>query len=139
MHLDGMRFDEIAVGYSAEFDVDVSAADIEDFVRLSGDRSPIHVDDGAARQAGFTGRVVHGFLIGVHVSRLVGMELPGCSGLLLSEELRFHKPVHEGQRLHVRGIVASRSDSTRTIDVAVSVTRGSEVVVSGRARVRVVE
>lgn len=64
-----MRFDELEGGSNAGFDVDVSAGHIEDFVRPSGVRSPIHVDDEAARQAGFAGRVVLGFLIGVHVSR----------------------------------------------------------------------
>ena len=41
----------------------VSAADIDAFVELSGDRNPLHTDDVYARAAGFFGRVAHGLLV----------------------------------------------------------------------------
>ena len=41
----------------------VTAADIDGFANLSGDRFEIHMDDAAARVHGFPGRVAHGLLV----------------------------------------------------------------------------
>lgn len=41
----------------------VTAADIDAFAELSGDRFAIHLDDEAARAYGFAGRVAHGLLV----------------------------------------------------------------------------
>ena len=68
------------LGRSAERRERITAAMLEQFVSLSGDRSPIHVSDQAARDLGFQGRVVHGLLLGSLVSGLVGVELPGAKG-----------------------------------------------------------
>jgi acyl dehydratase len=97
------------------------------------------MDAVAARRAGFPQPVAHGFLLGAHVSRLVGMELPGATALLLSETLRFHRPVFAGETLRVQGVVESRSESTRTIDLAIRMTSANALVVSGHVRVKVTE
>lgn len=41
----------------------ITAADIDAFAALSGDRFEIHLDDDAARKHGFPGRVAHGLLV----------------------------------------------------------------------------
>jgi len=41
----------------------VTAADIDGFAALTGDRFEIHMEDGAARSHGFPGRVAHGLLV----------------------------------------------------------------------------
>ena len=41
----------------------VTAADIDAFVELSGDRNPLHTDDEYARGSGFAGRIAHGLLV----------------------------------------------------------------------------
>ena len=41
----------------------VTAADIDAFVELSGDRNPLHTDDDYARGSGFAGRIAHGLLV----------------------------------------------------------------------------
>jgi acyl dehydratase len=41
----------------------VTAADIDGFAALTGDRFAIHMEDAAARALGFPGRVAHGLLV----------------------------------------------------------------------------
>lgn len=41
----------------------VTAADIDTFAEVSGDRFEIHMDDAAAHAFGFPGRVAHGLLV----------------------------------------------------------------------------
>ena len=57
-------FDAVAVGDVIETGRRrVSAADIDAFADLSGDRFEIHMDDEAAKAHGFSGRVAHGLLV----------------------------------------------------------------------------
>ena len=82
--------------------VPITADLIDRFVDLSGDHSAIHVDDRAAQERGFRGRVAHGMLLGSLVSALVGTELPGDSGVLQQVRLSFRHPCYVGDRLDVR-------------------------------------
>ena len=73
-----------------------SPADVEAFARLSGDDNPIHLDDVAARAAGFDGPIVHGALVLGLVSRLLGTRVPGPGTIYLGQEVRFSRPVYPG-------------------------------------------
>jgi phosphate acetyltransferase len=132
-----MTFAELTVGHSESIEVVVELSHLDEFARLSGDRSPIHVDARAARAAGFSDRVAHGFLVGAYVSQLVGMKIPGASGLLLAESLRFHRPVHPGDALVITGKVRHLSESTQTVELDITVQRGDDAVVTGTVHVLV--
>jgi 3-hydroxybutyryl-CoA dehydratase len=127
--------DELAVGHVERLEVDVTGDDVSAFAALSGDRSPLHVDEAFARQRGFPGRVAHGLLIGAYVSRLVGTRLPGRFGVLQSCELDFRAPLVPPDRIEVTGTVARVSAGTGqiTIDVAVRDSAG-RLLASGRMR-----
>ena len=75
-------FDNLIIGATEEINIDVSQESIEHFARLSGDFSPIHIDESFAKESGFESQVVHGMLLGAFVSRLIGMKLPGKFGVL---------------------------------------------------------
>eukprot|EP00897_Mesotaenium_endlicherianum_P006552 jgi/Mesen1/5925/ME000030S05182 len=68
--------------------------DVAEYAKLGGDSNPIHVDDMAAREAGFKGAIVHGILYGGLFSTLIGAEYPGA--VYLSQSLSFRAPVPVG-------------------------------------------
>lgn len=80
------------------------AAQVARFADATGDANPVHFDDGAARAAGFPGRISHGMLVGGELSRIFGMETPGPGTLFLRANLVFLKPVFPDRpyRLQVR-------------------------------------
>jgi 3-hydroxybutyryl-CoA dehydratase len=88
---------------------------VDGFVGLSGDDSPIHVSNEAARARGFPGRVVHGLLLGALVSSLIGTELPGAQGVLQDFQICFRFPCAVGDQLIVRLWVADFHESVRTL------------------------
>ncbi len=94
-----LTIDEIKVGDSyteeALFDDETSAR----FIRLTGDRARVHVDRAFSREKKFEGLVVHGFLLSVMFSRILGMELPGEHTVIGSINLNFHAPVYVGDRV----------------------------------------
>ncbi|WP_417471462.1 GNAT family N-acetyltransferase [Luteimonas mephitis] len=99
---------ELAVDRELQF----SNEDVVRFANASGDRNAVHLEDAAARAAGFEQRISHGMLAGAELSRIFGMEFPGAGTLYLRAEMVFLQPVYPGRnyRLQVRfpdGIPAS--------------------------------
>lgn len=134
-----LSFDELQLGQTAELEFVVDDSLHAAFVALSGDESPIHVDDAFARTAGFSGRVMHGAIINAFVSQLVGMKLPGAFALLLAVDLRYHHPVYMGDRLRVTARVARKSESQRAVSLAVTAENATRenLAASGTALVKV--
>jgi 3-hydroxybutyryl-CoA dehydratase len=99
------------VGDHASVDHAFTVADIATFARLSGDDNPIHLDEEAARAAGFEGVIAHGAMVMGLFSRLLGTRLPGPGTIYLGQETRFSRPVYPGATVtaHVE-VVAVRED-----------------------------
>lgn len=58
-------------------DIEITPSSYELFRALSGDVSPIRVDESYAKTRGFDGVVCYGMLISAFYSTLVGTYLPG--------------------------------------------------------------
>src|SRR3989344_1661910 len=126
---------DITIGETADFERTISESDVSAFAHLSGDFNPLHVDSAYAQKTKFGRRLVHGMLLGSLCSRMVGMYVPGEKCLYLRQTLTFKKPVHIGDTVKVLGRVASKSVSTKIIEVEISMLRDGEEVVSGVATV----
>ena len=138
MTLSVRTFDELRVGDSAQFEVFVDSAAVDEFARLSGDRNPLHMDDAFAARTPLQGRVVHGMLGASYFSQLVGMHLPGEHALYLSQTLNFRKPVRLGTTLVVSGVVRQKTESTRTIVLTTTLQDATtkEVYTDGEALIK---
>lgn len=133
-------FDRIQVGDEAQFDKTVSADDVEDFAKLSGDRNPLHLDDGFAARTYLQRRVVHGMLLGSYVSALVGMHCPGPGALWSQQNFRWPAPVFIGDRIHFRLRLTHKSTGARTLTFTVNgVNQDGRVVMEGEGTVTALE
>lgn len=96
--------DDLTVGDWYETgETDVSAATIDAFAALTGDRFEIHMDDAAAQAHGFPRRVAHGLLV---LSLLDGLKNAAPVQLRavasLGWEWSFRAPVLAGDRIGAR-------------------------------------
>ena len=92
----------------------ISAADIDAFVELSGDRNPLHTDDDYARSVGFAGRIAHGLLVLSLESGLSSEADDWAMGTYLEESRRFVEPVLAGDEIHsVSEVTAVRRSSSK--------------------------
>jgi 3-hydroxybutyryl-CoA dehydratase len=123
----------VAVGDRAERLVVVSDEQLEQFALATGDRNPIHFDDGYAAETRFGGRIAHGMLVGGLISALLAAELPGPGTVYLGQELRFRAPVRPGDRLRCE-VEVTQLDGRR-ITLATRAWVGETLVVDGTARV----
>ena len=104
------RLEDFAPGRTASFEKTITAADIEGFAELSGDRNPLHVDEEFASSTFFGGPIAHGMLSASLLSTVIGCLLPGTGAIYRSQNLRFLRPVHAGDTL--RATVAVREISS---------------------------
>lgn len=113
---------DMTPGRTEEFTVTVTAEMMDSFCALTGDTSPIHIDEGYARERGYPGRVVYGMLGASFFSTLAGVYLPGEHCLLHGVECKFAKPVFIGDTLTVRGTVVRVSEIGNEAEIKAVIT-----------------
>jgi 3-hydroxybutyryl-CoA dehydratase len=92
----GLFFEDLQVGQSAEMTRTVTEADIQAFAAVSGDTNPVHLDEAYAQTTSFQGRIAHGMLSAAYISAVIGTKLPGPGAIYLSQSLKFRRPVRIG-------------------------------------------
>jgi 3-hydroxybutyryl-CoA dehydratase len=134
------RLDDIKPGLTKNFRIKVTESMVDEFAKLTGDYSSIHMDEKYARTTTFGHRICHGMLVGSLLSRLIGMHLPGKNGLLLSYSLSHLLPVFFNQEIVVEGRVMDKSNATRIITVKATIRDSfGKVLVDGSLKVLVRE
>jgi len=115
------RFSDLHVGQRAVFEAMIGEQDVDRYVALSGDCSPLHTDPDFARSRGFAGRVVHGTYLTGLISRLVGVHLPGRNCLLHGISMQFKAPVLAGACVRVSGVVDQVSAAVEAVVLRVTI------------------
>lgn len=125
------------MGDHASVDHVFLADDIVAFARLSGDDNPIHLDDTAARAAGFEGVIAHGAMVMGLFSRLLGTRLPGNGTIYLGQEMRFSRPVYPGATVTAHVEVVTVRDDKPVVTLRTWAEVQGTVVMDGQATVLV--
>ena len=115
--LSELTFDQITIGLTKEFHVVITQSLVDDFAKISGDFSPLHMNEEYAKSTKFQNKVVHGMLLASFLSRMIGMYLPGKHALYTSQSLEFHNPCFVGDEIIVSSIVVDKSESTKIIKI----------------------
>ena len=96
--MDGLP--SVKVGDRAEFEKTVTAEDITDFARVTGDTNPLHFDAAYAAKTRFKEPIAHGMLSAGYISAVLGTKLaPSCCAVYVSQSLRFLRPVKIGDTI----------------------------------------
>lgn len=135
--MQGLFFEDLSVGQSAETTKVVTANDVEAFAAVSGDTNPVHLDEAYAKTTTFQTRIAHGMLSGAYISAVIGTKLPGPGAIYLSQSMRFRRPVKLGDpvvtRVTVQALDAQRGHATLATVCQV----GGKTVVDGEAVIMV--
>lgn len=113
--IQGRTFEQITPGESAVLARTLTMADIELFAVMSGDVNPWHLDEEAARQAGFDHVAGHSQWGAALFSNLVGTQLPGPGSRYVEQDLHFHRPVYIGETVRATVTVREKRDADRTL------------------------
>lgn len=83
----------------------VTVADIEGYAALTGERHPVHMDEGFARSAGFDGRIAHGLFSLALIEGLksaTGLFERSVIASLGWDKVRFSAPLYPGDEVYLR-------------------------------------
>jgi acyl dehydratase len=119
--MNDLRFEHLSLGQEASFQATITAAMIDDFARLSGDNSPLHMDAAFARSLGHPDRLAHGMLSASLFSTLVGVHLPGKHALLHELKSSFHQPIFPGTMVTVHGQVSYLNQAFKQAEIKASI------------------
>lgn len=94
-----MRFADLQVGQSAERTKLMTESLVNAYAELTGDFSPVHIDEAAAAKTRFGTRIAHGMLSVSFLSALIGMDLPGPGTIWVAQALKFKQAVKLGDSI----------------------------------------
>lgn len=104
------------------------------FGALIDDYAPIHFDETFAREGGFSGRLVHGFLLGSVFSGMLGQQLPGPLSVINTVTLKMHRPTVIGESLEYQVKVEQFSEAVGAVVLTLSAKNSNgEIMISGKA------
>lgn len=124
----------LSIGQRRTFSKTISRADIEAFAEATGDRNPLHLDEGFAQQHRFGRPIAHGGLVAGVISAALGTVLPGPGSIYLSQTLKFLKPVYPGDTVTATVEVTAYREDKRIVTLrTVCANQSGAVVVEGEA------
>jgi 3-hydroxybutyryl-CoA dehydratase len=125
----------VKAGDKAEYERKVTAEDIADFARVSGDTNPLHRDAVYAAKTRFGEPIAHGMLSAGYISAAIGTKLaPDCVAVYLSQSLRFLRPVKIGDTVKAVAEVKETEPEKRIVTLdTVCYNQDGEPVVKGEA------
>lgn len=133
-------YEQIDAGHRESFTVTVTEEMMEQFLRMTGDVNPLHMDAGYARTRQYEDRVVYGMLTSAFYSTLAGVYLPGKYSLIHSVESKFLRPVYVGDCLTVSGTVKEKEDAYRMLILHLLITnQKGEKVSKGTMQIKMLD
>ncbi len=123
-----------AIGDKASRAMTVKAEHVDGYAAITGDRNPLHFDEGFAAKTKFGRLVVQGGLTTGLLHALVATDMPGPGTVFLSQDWRFTAPVFIGDTITATAEVLSVHDTKPVTQLAVRVVRqDGEAVLEGEA------
>jgi acyl dehydratase len=89
----------LRVGQRARRSQTITAEQVELYAAITGDRNPLHFDEGFARRTKLGGLVAQGGIAAGMLNALVAMDLPGPGTVFMSQSLKYLAPTYLGDTL----------------------------------------
>lgn len=132
------KFNEISIGQSEHFHVEITQEMMTTFENLTGDINPLHTDIEYAKSMNYKEKVVYGMLTSSMVSTLAGVYLPGKYSLIHQVEINFINPVYIGDILKIQGTVKTMDERFHTITLKIDIfNQDGKKVTRGKMRIGV--
>ena len=115
----------------------VSAEIHAGFISIFGDRHPLHTDARYAVARGFRSEVMHGNILNGFLSYFVGECLPDREVIILSQEIKYQRPVYLGDRLTLEVKVVDVHDSVSVVEFACKFRNAADGKIVAAAKINV--
>jgi 3-hydroxybutyryl-CoA dehydratase len=135
-----MKFADLKVGQTAERTKEMTESLVNAYAELTGDHSPVHVDEAAAKKTRFGTRIAHGMLSAGFLSAVIGMDLPGPGTIWVAQAFKFKKPVKLGDTITWRvEVTALFPEKKRATLATVARNQRGERVIEGEGTIMLLD
>ena len=125
-----------AVGTIARRSRTISAADIQLFTEMTGDRNPLHYDEALATASRFGGVIVQGGVTSGLFNAIVAEDLPGPGSVFLHVDWSFRAPARPGDTITAEVEVLEARDDKPICTLRTTITNQlGDVLIDGTALV----
>ena len=131
------KFDDITIGLTKEFSVEITESMVDNFAEFSGDYNELHMDEDYASTTSFGKRICHGMLLTSFFTRLVGMSIPGKNALYFSQSINFQSQCFIGDRIIVRGEVTEKREVRKVLKKCGNCHFGKNTAVKSRVNMQI--
>lgn len=137
--MNNYNFEDLSVGMSESFEVNITEDMLSKFKDITGDINPLHNDESFAVSKGHPGKVAYGMLTASFLSTLAGVYIPGEKSLIQQVETKFSNPVYIGDTLTVKGEISELIESVQRLELKVTITnQNGKKVLRGKMQILVV-
>lgn len=132
--MSGMRIEEMQIGQEASFTKTIAECDVYNFIGITGDINPIHIDEIYAGTTIFKKRIAHGMLTAGLISTVIGNNLPGSGTIYLEQQLKFTSPVYFGDTITaVVKVLDLIPERNRAVLETICTNQDGKIVIVGKA------
>ena len=115
------KFKNLKKGLSASFEKKITSNIIKNFIKISGDNNFIHTDPKFAKKYNYKKNIGHGMILAMFYSKFIGKVLPGKYSLIISTDLKFHKPFFANDKLKFFGKITQLNKLYRVATLFIKV------------------
>ena len=117
----------------------VSEKAVKNFISVSNDKNPLHIDDKFAKKKGFKSRVIHGNLQNCFISFFIGERLPSKGVIILSQSIQYKKPVYINDNLYLTLKIVGLYESVSLIEFDIKFNdKKGELVSNGKIKIKLI-
>lgn len=124
---------DLTVGMAISKSVVFNEEVFENFKQLSSDYANVHNDESYAQRLGFKSKLVHGLLVQIPISTLVGMQLPGHDSVLTEISSKFHGPTYVNDEVFYSLVVTKIFERQKLVQLQFKGKVNNRLVISGYA------
>jgi acyl dehydratase len=122
---------DLSVGMAISNSVVFDEFSLQNFKRISSDYANVHCDESFAKDLGYSSKLVHGLLVQMPISSLVGMQLPGPNSVLVEITSKFHSPTYVSDEVFYSVLITKIMDAQRLVQLRFEGKVEDRLVISG--------
>ena len=127
------KINNIKLNKPKKFSVNITKKLHEEFIKFSGDNSPIHQNKKFLKRNNFKEKLGHGFLITSILSKIYGKYFPGGTELCIKQTCFFRKPFFVGDTLHINLIPKKKNIKLKLLEIFVEIKVKKKIIFNGEA------
>ncbi|MBF0312084.1 MAG: hypothetical protein HQK52_01640 [Oligoflexia bacterium] len=125
-------------GQKFEIPLVISEEIYNGFLQIFKDYNPLHTDSTHAKSKGFSDKVMHGNILNGLISYFVGECLPIKNVILLSQSIKYNKPIYLNDSILFKAEIVDIFSSVNLIEIKYSFYKKEHLVAKGTIQVGII-